>query len=803
MQAATAEAGQPRQMNQTLLCAVPRLLQRAPSGTLLALRAVIALAVRRLVRAVALVMALAFAAQAWAVDPFIIRDIRVEGLQRVEPGTVFASLPVRVGDRYDDEKGAASIRALFALGLFKDVRLEVAGDVLVVAVQERPTVANVDFSGTREFDKDALTKSLREIGLAEGRPFDQALADRAEQELKRQYISRGLYAAEVVTTVTPVDRNRVNLTFSVTEGARARIREIRIVGNKAFSERELRGLMNQDTGGFLSWYTKSNQYSRTKLNADLETLRSHYLQRGYMEFRIDSTQVAISPDKTEISIAINITEGERYVVSGVKLEGNFLGKDDEFKALVAIKPGQPYNGDDVTRTTTAFTEYFGNVGYAFAQVQARPDADRATGRVQIVLQAEPSRRAYVRRINIAGNTRTRDEVIRREFRQLEASWFDGDRIRRSRDRVDRLGYFKSVAVETQEVPGAPDQVDVLITVEEKPTGNLQLSAGFSSAERFILGAGISQDNAFGSGRFVSANLNTSRFNRVVSISTTDPYFTKDGVSFSWDVYHRDVRPFINQGGNYRVATSGLGLRFGVPVTEFDRVFLGAAVEQNRIVPGAAIPAAYLSFAREAGFRSTIAPLTLGWQRDDRDSALAPTRGRLQRVNGEASLVGDAHYFRGSYQLQQYTPINRQFTFAFNGDLGWGQAIGDSPYPVFKNFIGGGLGTVRGFGAGTLGPRDVTGATVGGTRKIALNNELLAPFPGAGNDRTLRMFGFLDVGNIYGADQAIELGTLRASVGAGISWLSPVGPLRFAYTQPVRKFPGDRIEKFQFQIGTAF
>ncbi|MGV3571059.1 MAG: outer membrane protein assembly factor BamA, partial [Ramlibacter sp.] len=445
------------------------------------------------VRTVAAVAALAFVANAWAVDPFTVRDIRVEGLQRVEPGTVFASLPFRVGDQYNDEKGSAAIRALFALGLFKDVRLEVNGDVLIVAVEERPTVADVEFSGTREFDADTLKKALRDIGLTEGRPYDQALADRAEQELKRQYINRSLYGAEVVTTVTPIERNRVNLTFTVTEGQPTRIKELTIVGNNAFSDGTLRGLFDLDTGGWLSWYTKSDRYSRTKLNADLEALRSYYLQRGFLEFRIDSTQVAISPDKQEISITVNVTEGERYVVSGVRLEGDYLGKEDEFKTLVKIRPGQPYNADEVTETTKGFTDYFGNFGYAFAQVEARPEIDRANNRVAFVLAATPSRRAYVRRINIAGNNRTRDEVLRREFRQFESSWYDAEKIKLSRDRLDRLGFFRDVNVETADVPGAPDQVDLTVTVTERPTGSLQLGAGFSSAERLALSFSIKQE----------------------------------------------------------------------------------------------------------------------------------------------------------------------------------------------------------------------------------------------------------------------------------------------------------------------
>ncbi|MDP2768869.1 MAG: outer membrane protein assembly factor BamA, partial [Giesbergeria sp.] len=545
-------------------------------------------------RTVTAVAAMIFAAQAaWALEPFKVQDIRVEGLQRVEPGTVFASMPLRVGDEYNDDKGAAAIRALFGLGLFKDVRLEATGGVLVVVVEERPTIADVDFVGSREFDKDVLKKSMRDIGLTDGRPYDKALTDRAEQELKRQYINKSFYGAEVITTVTPIERNRVNLTFSVVEGDTARIKDIHVVGNKAFSESTLKGLFDQDTGGWLSWYTKSDRYARTKLNADLETLRSYYLQRGYLEFRIDSTQVAISPDKQDISITVNVTEGERFVVSSVKLEGNFLEREDEFKSLVTIRPGEPYNADQVAETTKAFSEHFGNFGFAFARIEAVPEIDRENGRVALVLQADPVRRAYVRRISVAGNNRTRDEVIRREFRQFEASWYDGEKIRLSRDRVDRLGYFTEVNIETMEVPGAPDQVDLQISVAEKPTGSLQLGAGFSSAEKMSLSFSIKQENIFGSGNYLGVDLNTSKFKRTLVFSTTDPYFTKDGISRTLDMYYRTDKPYEDQGGNYELITTGAGIRFGVPFSETDTVFFGGALEQTRIKAGTNIPAAYL------------------------------------------------------------------------------------------------------------------------------------------------------------------------------------------------------------------
>ena len=755
-------------------------------------------------RTLASVVSLALAAQmAWAVDPFTVRDIRVEGLQRVEPGTVFASLPVRVGETYNDDKGAAAIRALFGLGLFTDVRLEVSGEVLVVIVQERPTIASVEFAGNKEFTNEILQGALRDAGLAAGRPYDRALADRAEQELKRQYINRSLYGAEVVTTVTPTERNQVRLTFNITEGRPARIKDIDIVGNQAFTDGQLKDLFDLDTGGWLSWYTKSDQYSRAKLNADLEALRSFYLARGYLDFKIDSTQVAMSPDKESITVTINVTEGDRFVVSGVSLDGRFLDKEDEFKSLITIKPGEAYNADQVAETTKAFTDHFGNYGYAFATVEAVPDIDRANNRVAVVLRADPSRRAYVRRINIQGNTRTRDEVIRRQFRQFESSWYDAEKIRLSRDRVDRLGYFTELSVTTSEVSGAPDQVDLDVEVKEKPTGNISLGAGYSSAEKLSFTFGLAQENVFGSGNRLDLQLNTGKFNRTLVVSATDPYFTTNGVSRTVDVYYKTQKPYQDQGGNYTLITMGAGLKFGVPVTELDTVYLGMNAERTRIKPGTNIPAAYLAYANRFGYSSTAFPFTLGWSRDSRDSALAPNSGRYQRLMGELGLFGDARYIKANYQYQQYVPLSKQYTLAFNGELGWGKGLGGDPFPVFKNFYSGGLGSVRGYEQSTLGPRDVTGAFIGGTRKFTLNTEFIMPFPGAGNDRTLRLFGFVDVGALYGEGEKIGSDGLRYSTGIGFSWISPLGPLRFAFAVPLRKRAGDRIQRFQFQIGTSF
>jgi outer membrane protein insertion porin family len=589
----------------------------------------------------------------------------------------------------------------------------------------------------------------------------------------------------------------------VTESEPARISEIRVVGNKAFSESTLRNLFDLNTGTWMSWYTKSDRYSRVKLNADLETLKSYYLARGYLEFRVDSTQVAMSPNKTDIAITINVTEGERFVVSSIRLNGNYLGRENEFKSLITIRPGVAYNADRVTETTKAFTEHFGRFGYAFARVQSVPEIDRKTNRVALVLQADPSRRVYVRRINVAGNNRTRDEVIRREMRQLESAWYDGDKIKLSRNRVDRLGYFSEVTADTIDVQDAPDQVDLNLKVTEKPTGSLTLGAGFSSSEGLGLTFGINQQNVFGTGNSLGLQVNTSSINRVVVLSSTNPYFTDDGVSRTIDLYQRTSRPYY-YADTYALRTTGGSVRFGIPVTERDTIYLGGGVERTEVIPGTYIPAVYQNYADQFGYESTAIPVTLGWGRDTRDSALVPTTGNLQRASGEWSVGGGVRYVRGNYSFQQYIPLTKQYTFAFNTDFGMGFGVDGRPYPLFKNYYGGGLGSVRGFESGSLGPKDSsTGYSYGGTKKINFNMELQAPFPGTGNDRTLRLYSFVDTGNVFGPDEPIDVSTFRASFGFGLSWISPMGPLRLAFARPLVSFDGDRIQYLQFQIGTSF
>ena len=751
---------------------------------------------------VAIALAL-HAGAALAIEPFVLKDIRVEGLQRSDAGTVFAALPFRIGDTYTDEKGAAALRALFATGLFKDVRIDIDNGVAVVIVEERPVIANIDFVGLHEFEKDSLIKSLKDFGIGDGLPFDRALVDRAEQELKRQYLTKSLYGAEVVTTVTPQERNRVNVTFTITEGAPAKITEIRITGNKAFSERTLKGLFELNDGGWLNFYLKGDRYSRAKLNADLETLRAYYQNRGYLEMEVESTQVAISPDKQEIAITINVKEGQPFTVTGVKLEGDYLGKEDDFRTLVTIKPGDPYRASAVAETSRAFVDRFGTFGYAFAKVDSRPEIDRLNGRVVVTLVADPQRRVYVRRVNIAGNTRTRDEVIRREFRQFESSWYDGRKIKLSRDRVDRLGYFSDVTVDTTEVPGSADQVDMTVTIKEKATGNLSLGAGYSTADKLSLTASIKQDNIFGSGNYLGLEVNTSKYNRTLVVSTVDPYFTIDGISRAFDVYYRTSRPINSQGEEYKLVTPGFAVRFGVPFSEYDTVFFGIGAERTEIQGAQALPNSYFLYREEFGETSSSVPLTVGWTRDNRDSALVPTAGRYMRVNLDWAPLGDAQYFRANLQGQQYIAFTRALSYGVNAEIGYGKGLGGKPYPIFKNFYGGGLGTVRGFEQGSLGPVDVTGAFIGGNRRLNINNELYLPVPGANADRTLRIFLYLDAGNVWGENEKITFDSLRAAAGLGVSWVSPVGPLKLSYGAPVKKKPEDRIQRLQFQIGTAF
>ena len=753
---------------------------------------------------------------AQAADPFVIKDIRIEGLQRVEPGTVFSYLPVQVGETFTAEKGADSIKALYSTGFFRDVQIQAQGNVLIVIVEERPTISRIEFTGMKEFDQANIRKSLSAVGVAEARFYDKALIDKAEQELKRAYVGKGLYAAEIVATVTPVERNQVAVYFNIDEGPVAKIQEINFIGNKVFSESTLKSEMQLKTGGWLSWYSKDNLYSKQKLTADLENIRSYYLNRGYLEFVIDSTQVSITPDKKGIYLTVSISEGSKFTVKNVRLAGDLLGKEAELTQLVTLKAGDTFSSAKLTESTKAIAEILGSYGYAFATINPQPDIRRELSEVDLTLVVDPGRRVYVRQVNVTGNAKTRDMVIRREIRQFESSWFDSEKIDLSKKRIGRLGYFTETDISTQDVPGSPDQVDVNVKVAEKPTGAVTIGAGFSSTEKLILSAGINQENAFGTGTSVGVNFSLGKINQSLALSNYDPYFTEDGISRYTDLFYRSSKPLYYVGDpDYQIKSVGSNIKFGVPYTEVDRVFFGTGIEAYQIQTTVNTPIPYLTYAQSygiaaPGYPGTLntynIPVTVGWSRDGRDSALIPSSGSLQQLSAEVGTpAGNMTFYRVFGQYQKYHSFSKGNILSFNGEVGYGQAYGNNPFPITKNYYVGGIGSVRGYSPGSLGPTFYNpnfgrNQPVGGQSKIVTNVEYTVPVPGSGIDKTLRVFTFVDGGNVYGEN--INL-VLRYSYGLGLSWISPLGPLKFSYGIPIKSLPTDNIQRLQFQVGTAF
>ncbi len=684
---------------------------------------------------IAILIALAYAPTAQSFEPFQVQDIRVEGIQRTDAGTVFSYLPVRVGETLTPDRATAAVKQLFATGFFKDVQLENDGGVLVVSLQERAAIASIDVNGSKEFDKKKLLQIFRDVGMQEGRIFDQSVLERAKQDLKNQYISRGKYAVDVQATVNPLERNRVAVNFDIRENKVAKIRAINIVGNRSFKEKELIDLFALSTPSTMSWYTRNDQYSKQKLSADLETLRSFYLNQGFLEFNIESTQVALSPSKRDVYITVNVSEGEKYTVTDVRFAGDLLVPEEELRSRLKLRKGDLFSRERLTESTKLMTDRLANEGYAFAQVNPVPEIDRVKREVAFTLYVDPGRRVYVRRINIAGNTTTRDEVIRREFRQMEGGWYSQEKINRSKVRVDRLGYFSEANVETPPVAGTPDQVDVNMTVKERPTGSISFGAGVSSAEKLILSASISQQNAFGTGNALSLSLQNGRINRIISLSYTNPYWTDDGVSRGFDLYSRRFNPTILRAATYTTNTDGLGIRFGIPVSELDTINLGLAVESNKIETFSNSPQRFLDFVNRYGSQNVGIIGTLGYSRDGRDSTITPSSGAYQRLNGEVALPGaDLHFYRVTYLAQKFYPITKYSTLQIGGTLGYAAGYGDNPLPFYKNFYAGGVNSVRGFSTFAIGPKDEFGYAVGGSHQILGNIEYYFPFPGLPTSR---------------------------------------------------------------------
>src|SRR5262245_1038347 len=743
-----------------------------------------------------------YSLSAAAFEPFLVKDIRVEGIQRTEPGTVFSYLPVKIGDTLTEEGAAEAIKSLFATGFFKDVRLEAEGNVLVVSVVERPAIAQIDFVGQKEFDKDKLREALKHIGLAQGRIFDRSLLEKAEQELKTQYLSRGMYAVEITTTVTPLERNRVAINFNIAEGEVAKIHQINIVGNKVFSESDLLDQFTLTTPGLLTWYSKNDQYSKQKLEGDLETLRSNYLNQGYLEFTIDSTQVAISPDKKDIYITVNVTEGEKFTVSDIKFDGDLLVPEAELRHLLKLKKGDVFSREKLTESTKLMVDRLGNEGYAFANVNPVPELDREKKQVAFTLYVDPGRRVYVRRINISGNTTTRDEVIRREMRQLEGAWYSAEKLKRSKQRIDKLGYFSEVSVDTVNVPGTNDEVDVEVKVVERPTGNLLFGIGFSTAEKVILSASVSQSNLFGTGNALSLQINSGSVNKVYALSYTNPYFTDDGVSLGVDLYKRNVDAAnLNSVTPYKTKTLGTGLRIGVPITEYDTISYGLAVERTDVQTFPGSPPQYIQFVDEFGSTNTALIGTAGWSRDGRDSVIYTTSGLLQRLSLEVALPpAELRYYRATYRLDYWYPIGKENVLQLSGQIGYAHGYDDKPLPFYKNFYLGGIGSVRGYYTSSIGPKDPLGNALGGPTLTAGSVEFYFPFPGLQRDKSVRLSAFVDAGQV---SDNFDFSQTRFSTGLALSWYSPVGPIKISFARALNRQPDDRVQPFQFSLGTTF
>ena len=761
-------------------------------------------ATRSAISAFVLVFALAFSLAGRAQDPFVIEDIRVEGVQRISPGTVFNYLPLQIGDTVDGSRSAEAIRALFQTGFFRDVRMEREGNTLVVSLVERPSIASVEFDGNRSISTETLEAQLGQIDFAVGRVFNRAIFDRVEQELRRAYFANGRYGVRVDSTVTPLERNRVAVRFDIAEGEVAKIKNINVVGNEAFEEDEILDLLQLDTSGIFSTLTGSDRYSKQKLSADLETLRSYYLDRGFINFTIDSTQVSITPDKRDVYITINITEGDEFVVSEVRIGGELIVDETELFDLVTIRKGDLFSRTLVGETSTKLAERLGDDGYAFANVNAVPEIDEEERRVVLTFFMDPGQRVYVRRINFDGNTATRDEVLRREMRQAEGAWMSTGAIARSKERLERLGYFREVNIETPVVPCSTDQVDVNFDVVEAAAGNLSFGAGFSQDSGVVLSTELSHRNFFGTGNRFAFAFNNSDARRNYSFNWVNPYYTDDGVSRGFHGAYRILDASENNLADYSLDELDGGISFGIPISEYDTVDLGLVGALTEFRSTANASREIRDFETQLGDRFSSLRANIGWSTDSRDNILLPRKGSLTAMAGEIGLpFGDLTFYKVTLRHQRFIPLPRDFIFGFDGEIGYGDGYGDiKELPLIRNFYAGGPRSVRGFVANTLGPRDSLGDPLGGSIKVVSQSEIIMPAPFIESEQ-LRLTGFWDFGQVYGPGDSVDLGELRSSVGVAMKWLSPIGPFSLSFAHPLNDKPNDRRQKFQFSIGAVF
>ena len=747
-----------------------------------------------------------FARLVWAIEPFTIEDIRVEGLQRISAGTVFNYLPLQVGDRFDDQRSAQAVRSLFKTGFFKDVRLEQEGNVLVVVVDERPSIASIDISGNKDIETEQLMEGLKRVGLSEGRTFNRSLLEKVEQELRRQYFNQGKYAVKLDTTVTPLERNRVAIKLDISEGRIAKIRQINIVGNEVFSDKTLLGEFQLTTPTTFSFYTNNDQYSKQKLSADLETLRAYYLDRGYLNFDISSTQVSISPDKKFVYITVNVREGEQYKVKDVKLAGQLVLPASEMEKLIKVVPGSVYSRTLISDSTSAIVDRLGNEGYAFANVNTAPEVDEQNKTVGLTFFVDPGRRVYVRRINFKGNVRTGDEVLRREMRQFEGGWFSTEKVNRSRTRLERLGYFTEVNVETPAVPGTNDQVDVNFTVVERPSGNLLASVGYSQTGGVLFSASVEQNNFLGTGKRISVSANESDIVTGFKVSYTNPYYTDDGVSRSFTFGSQKTDAAEANLSDYSLDTDELSVNYGIPINEYDTIHLSGGLERNAVNCSSFTPPLVCTDFVAAQGTDEFDTVKLGasYAHDTRNRAIFADQGVLHHLSGEVA-TGDLEYYRVRYRHERYFPVSKKLTVLLRGELGYADGYGDTgTLPFFENFFAGGPRSVRGFKANSLGPRDpATNRPIGGSVKVSGGADLYFPVPFVRDSKQFRVGLFLDVGNVYADVESFEVDELRYSTGLSTVWMSPIGPLALSVAKPLNEKSGDDTEILQFTLGGAF
>jgi len=776
---------------------------------------------------------------------FTVGDIRIEGLQRISEGTVFNYLPVNIGDRMDSRRIEEALRALYATGFFRDVEMRRDGGTLVVAVLERPSIESFTIEGNKDIKTEDLEKSLRNVGLARGKTFNQSTLDEVERFLTDQYYSRGKYGVRVDTRVDELPDNRVRIAIDIAEGKRSKIRQINVVGNEAFDDDELRDEMKLRTPNWLSWYRQDDRYSREELSGDLEKLRSYYLDRGYANFDVESTQVAIAPDRADMFITMNVREGEVYRISDVKIAGNLVVPEEELRALVQVRRGDVFSRRLLTATTELMALRLGQDGYAFAKIEPVSEENPETKEIAITFLVDPGNRAYVRRITFSGTTGINDDVLRREMRQMEGGYLSNAAVERSKLRLQRLPFIESVEVETTPVPGSPDLVDVDFKIKEGLPGQFSGGIGYSESQSVLLNGSFVHSNFMGTGNRVAAEVNAGQYSKVFSLAHTDPYTTIDGVSRTLSATFRRLSQFTSASSDFETDTGTLAADYGWPISEFQSVRMGLAFQRSDLLTdpnGSAREA--VEWVRNNGNTYTqnadygVPPisyeyygtkfdtwsLSLGWAYDSRNRTIFADRGARHRLNLSYTLPGsDVEFYTVNYDYLQFLPISRWFTLLFNAEVGYGFDIGDTTsIPPYRRFFAGGPESVRGFRESRLGPKDSFGNPYGGNLKLVSQLELLLPMPEKWRN-SARFSVFFDAGNVFSTDSVTYVGRdgvtpvdykfsldeIKYSTGVAVQWLAPLGVFRFSYAYPINAQKsdgieyGDQTEGFQFSIGQAF